>query len=48
METITGQQIAWISIYIWYKLLQAFLYAWLGEEIFMAVCILMILLLLFS
>ncbi|XP_044013915.1 uncharacterized protein LOC122856285 [Aphidius gifuensis] len=36
MKKITGQQIAWISIYIWYKLLQAFLYAWLGEEIFMA------------
>ncbi|KAF7989158.1 hypothetical protein HCN44_007468 [Aphidius gifuensis] len=36
METITGQQIAWISIYIWYKLLQAFLYARMGEEIFIA------------
>ncbi|KAF7989154.1 hypothetical protein HCN44_007464 [Aphidius gifuensis] len=33
MENITMGQMAFLAVYIWYKLMQAFLYAWAGEEI---------------
>ncbi|XP_044015468.1 uncharacterized protein LOC122857390 [Aphidius gifuensis] len=33
METITLGQFAYLGVYIYYKLMQAFLYAWSGEEI---------------
>lgn len=37
MESITIGQFAYLAVYMWYKLVQAFLYAWAGEEIKIAV-----------
>lgn len=33
METITAGELTWLLTYIFYKLLQIFLYAWSGEII---------------